>query len=700
MALISRIRRNSWLLVIVIGLALAAFILMDMTAGGGRASAGDFTLGTVNGEAIDYKEFQNTEQVLYTGGGNTYSNRNYLWNFFVERTLVGQYAEKLGLGVSKDELMELQFGNRLSPIITQRFVNPNTGQIDRASLNNMRTLIESDQLDPNQRAFWRVQEKEIVSNRLQDKLNAAVSKGLYTPSWLADVRNSEQKATINFDYVKIPYTSVEDTEVEYTDEDLQNYMKANLETYRQDEETRIAEYVTFDVFPTKEDSINIFNRLEDLKTRLEESEDDSLFVINNNGIYNLNYLKASEVSPVLQDVILDLPVGSTYGPFIDNGQYQIINILDNKVLPDSVRSRHILRQVQTQEEFIVANALIDSLMEVIDNGSTTFEQAAMQFGSDGTRTRGGDLGYAAPGFMVKPFNDLIFYQAEEGELRKVITQFGIHLVEVTDKKFENRDRGVQYSMLFENIIPSQETQTTEYDRVFDIISENNSLEKLRAALPNMEKELLVSPAVAKNDFGFPEISSSPTAREIVRWLFTPGIKTGETSPDVHVYKDPNLYYNSKLLLVGLSEIASGDLPSVSSIRARIEPLVINEKKGEFLLSQIGDKDMDAAAAAYEVEVQQASDIGLASGFIPGIGNEPAILGTAFTMENGDVAGPLAGKDGVYFIKLTSKNEAPPISDLAASKRIYSSISKNQVNVKLWEAVRAGKEIEDNRYTYY
>ena len=700
MALISRIRRNSWLLVIVIGLALAAFILMDMTAGGGRATAGDFTLGTVNGEAIDYKEFQNTEQILYTGGGNTYANRNYLWNFFVERTLVGQYADKLGLGVSKDELMELQFGNRLSPIITQRFINPNTGQIDRASLNNMRSLIESDQLDPNQRSFWRVQEKEIVANRLQDKVNTAVSKALYTPSWLAEVRNQEQKATISFDYVKVPFTAVDDAEVEITDADLEAYMKDNWSTYRQDEETRTAEYVSFDIFPTKDDSLNIFNRLEEQKMKLEAAEDDSLFVINNNGIYNLNYVKPAEVSPVLQDIILDLPVGSTYGPFLDNGQYQVIKILDNKILPDSVRSRHILRPVQTQDEFIVANTLIDSLIEVIENGSTTFEQAAQRFGSDGTRARGGDLGYAASGFMVKPFNDLIFYQAEEGELRKVITQFGIHLVEVTDKKFETRDRGVQYSMLFENIMPSQETQTLEYDRVFDIISENNSLEKLQAALPTMDKELSVSPPLKKNDFTFPEINTSPTAREIVRWMFTPGIKTGETSPDVHVYKDPDLYYNSKLLLVGLSEIAAEELPSVNSVRSRIEPLVINQKKGEQLVSAIGDKDMAAVAEEYEVELAQAADIGLVSGFIPGIGNEPAILGTAFTLEPDQVAGPLVGQDGVYFIKLTARNEAPPIADLAASKRVYSSISKNQVNVKLWDAVRTEKEIEDNRYTYY
>ncbi len=700
MALISKIRNNSWLLIIVIGLALAAFILMDMTSGGNQRAAGDFSMGTVNGEQIDYKEFQNAEQVLYTGGGNTYANRHYLWNFFVERTLVGQYAEKLGLGVSKDELMELQFGNRLSPIITQRFLNQNTGQIDRASLNAMRTRIESDNLEPNQKAFWRVQEKEIIANRIQDKLNAMVSKAIYTPAWLAEIRNTEQKGTMSFDYIKIPYSSVEDTEVSMSDEDLSNYLKRNVSTYRQPEETRLAEYVTFDILPSKEDSVNIFERLVELKDQLMESDDDSTFVVNHNGIYNSVYFKTSEVSEVLADTILNLPVGKAYGPFMDNGQYQVIKVLDNKVLPDSVKSRHILRQVQTQDQFIAANTLIDSLIDAIEAGTTTFENAAQRFGTDGTRTIGGDLGYSAAGSMVKPFNDMIFYQAEVGELNKVVTQFGLHLVEVIDQKFETKERGVQYSVLYENIIPSQETQTAEYDRIFDFISENGSLEKLRAALPNVSKEMGTSQALQQNDYTFPEIGSSPTAREIIRWVFTPGIKTGVTSPDVYIHKDPILFYNSKLVLVGLSQIDAEELPSVNSLRSQISPIVINEKKAELIQSRLSGKDMNVAATEFAVEVEQAENVGMASGFIPGIGNEPAILGTAFTLNDGESVGPLAGKDGVYYITVSSKSAAPPISDLAVSKKIYSSLSKNQVNAKLWEAVRSENEIEDKRYMYY
>ena len=695
MALISRIRNNSWLLITVIGFALAAFVLMDMTSSGNRQAAGDFTLGTVNGEAIDYKDFQRSETALYTGGGNTFANRNYLWNYYVEKTLVGQYAEELGIGVSRDELMELQFGQNLSPIITQRFSNQQTGQVDRQTLNNMRQRIESGEIDPSQRSYWSVQEKEIISNRKQSKINAMVAKALYTPSWMAEIRNTEQKATANFDYVKIPFTAVNDSDVEVTDADISSYVSANPVTFKQNEETRVAEYITFDVFPTKQDTMDIYDKMMERKAKMAAAENDSVFAQNNRGIYNATYFKADQIPPALKDTAMSLEIGSLYGPYLTNGQYQVIKVLDRKVIPDSVQSRHILRQVQTQEQFVVANDLIDSLKREIEAGTTTFEKAAQRFGTDGTKTSGGDLGYSAPGRMVKEFDDLIFYKAEEGKLYKIATQFGLHLVEVTDRKFETNEEGVQFSLIFENIKPSQETQNAEYDRIFDLISQNTGLENLRQV-----GELSVTPPIKQNDFTFPELDQSSTSREIVRWLFTPGIKTGETSPDVYIYKDPNLFHNSKYILVGLSEVNDGDLPGVSAVRGQVGPLVRNEKKAKKIISDLGSTDMNAAATQYGVEVQQATNVGLASGFVPGMGNEPEVLGQAFGLQNGETLGPIAGKDGVYYIRMGEKVAAPPVADIAASKKLFSSISKREVNTKLWPAVREESEISDNRYTYY
>lgn len=700
MALISKIRNNSWLLVVVIGLGLGSFILMDMTGSANRVSAGDMTVGVVNGQGIEYKEFQNTEQILYSGGGNTFANRSFLWNYFVEKTIADQYAEKLGLGVSRDELMELQFGNNLSPIIQQRFVNQNTGQVDRTALNNMRSRIESDQLEPQQEAFWRVQEKEIVTGRIQSKLNNMVTKGIYTPSWMAEMRNAEQKATVDAEYVKIPLTSIADSDVTVSEADMQNFLNENRGLYVQTEESRVAEYVTFDIKATKQDSMDIREKLNDMKAELQKAENDSLYVVNHNGLYDVAYFKESQLPPALKDTIFSFAAGDTYGPYLENGQYKVIKVLDKKVMADSVKSRHILRQVKTQEEFIVANALIDSLITAIKAGSTDFAAAATRFGTDATRTKGGDLGYAAPGSMVKPFNDMIFYQAKVGELNKVITQFGIHLVEVTDRKVVNKDMGVKYSTLFENIMPSTETQTVEYDRIFDFLSENSTMEELRAALPGVGKSLTSTPLLKQNDYTFPEIGQSPTSRELIRWIFTPGVKEGTASPEVYVHKDPTLYFNSKLVLVGLKEINEGDMPSVAALRGTIEPLVRNKMKAAKIASNLKGVGMSAAAAQYNTEVMPLTGVGMASGSIAGLGKELNLVGEMFKLAPGEEAGPIIGSDGVFYVKVNNKNEAPQVMDITASKKLYSSLSKSQVRTKLWEALKSENEIEDRRYIYY
>ena len=195
MALIGKIRRNSWLLIVMIALGLGGFIIMDMTSGQQSAfGSSQFVMGEVDGEELDWNQFNRTESILYNNAGtDIYARRNALWNYFVEEAIVSSEAEALGLGVSKQELIDLQFGANPSPIILQRFRNPATQQLDRQQLNEFRTAIQSGQLtDPNIRAFWAHQEKEIIKDRLQSKINALVSKALYTPTWMAEMGYADQ----------------------------------------------------------------------------------------------------------------------------------------------------------------------------------------------------------------------------------------------------------------------------------------------------------------------------------------------------------------------------------------------------------------------------------------------------------------------------------------------------------------------------
>lgn len=89
-----------------------------------------------------------------------------------------------------------------------------------------------------------------------------------------------------------------------------------------------------------------------------------------------------------------------------------------------VKASHIL--VKTEEE-------AQKLYDEIKNGKS-FAEAASEYSLCPSGYAGGDLGYFGRGMMVKPFEDAAF-DMEIGEISKPVqTQFGWHLIQLTDKK--------------------------------------------------------------------------------------------------------------------------------------------------------------------------------------------------------------------------------------------------------------------------
>ena len=158
-----------------------------MTSNRTGATGADFTVGEVNGEKISWPEFQRTESILYANSNtDVFGRRNFLWNYFVEQKIVQGEAEDLGLTVGDEKMEELQFGNRVSPIIQRNFTNQQTGQFDRNSLNEFKTALDNGQLTPQYVDFWNMQKEEIVKERLQSKLTNLVKQAIYTPKWMAE----------------------------------------------------------------------------------------------------------------------------------------------------------------------------------------------------------------------------------------------------------------------------------------------------------------------------------------------------------------------------------------------------------------------------------------------------------------------------------------------------------------------------------
>jgi peptidyl-prolyl cis-trans isomerase D len=702
MALISKIRKNSWLLILMLALGLGGFVAMDMISAGSRASGNEFTIGAVNGEKLDWNEFQRAERILYPNAtGDVYGQRNYIWNYMVEEQLLKEEAEAIGLSVGTEEMEELQFGTRLSPIIQRNFRDPNTGQMDRSTLDQIKTNLGTGNLQPQLEEFWKFQSGEIVKDRLQSKISTLIKKTIYTPTWMAQQLQAEQGSSFDFTYVMVPFDKVPDAEVKLTDDDYKVWMKENAGAIKRKEEMRTVDFVVFNVTPTAADSTLVREAITERIEGFRTTDNDSQYVENNYGLIDVTFFRKEDLAEAIADTVFDLPVGSVYGPYIDGVAYRAVKVLGKKVLPDSVDSRHILLRAETPDEVMAAAKKLDSIKTVIEAGAGRFDSLAMRVSQDGSGSKGGALGYSAPARMVKPFNDLLFYTAEPGELNIITTQFGVHLVEITGRKYINNNVGVKLAYLVEPIVPSEETQAAIYDDALEFSGQNRNLDELKAELAKKpELTLETAQGLTANAYQFSTLGSGGTSRDIIRWAFEPGTKSGMVAPEVYVYDEPTLFYNARYVVPALKSIVKAGVSTLAEVKESFTAQVTAKKKGEILAAKITSKDLDAVASQFGVEVDTFNNVNFNMTYLQGLGNENTLIGKVTSLKEGDVAGPVVGVGGVFLAKVIQRTEASLSTDITSFRRQLTMTSRGSIDSRLMEAIKSTAEIEDSRYNFF
>ncbi len=704
MALIGTIRNNMWFVFVLIALATAAFILMDAQGPGGGATAST-PIGVINGEKITNLEFDRAYQTLFSNAQDPHSSRAGLWNYFVEQKIIQEEADKLGLYIGYDELMDLQFGQNISPIIYQNFLNPTTGQVDFAQLQQIKQQLESGtEMNANFRQFWAEQEKQIKKTQLQAKLELLASKAIYTPNWLAEEAYSEENAQVDMAVVKIPFDNIPGDNIEVAESDISDYISKNKEDFELKEEKRVVDFVSLRVYPSSLDTAQWLEDAQEVVENWKGTSEDSIFAINNNGIFRDYYASEEEIDEFYQDKIGGYEIGGVYGPYVLGNSYQVAKLIDKRIVPDSVKARHILRRaVPTNAAAMAeANRLIDSLMLVAKRRTTPFDTLAAQFSQDQTNNlNGGDLGYFTQGIMVPAFNKATFINGREGDYVKVTTSFGVHLVYIEDLVYNNRRP--KYKMAYANvpIIPSKETQDDAYERMFELVSSYPYLEDLTEAVDqDAELSMEKSNDLAINDYSISNLGAGNTSREIVRWAFNGDTEINDVSPTVFIYTDPINYFNSRYVIAGLSQIKKPGMMKPRDVRNQVEFAVLNQKKGASVVPEITGKELSAIAQQYGVEVDTFLNLNLLNSFVAGLGNEPKVLGQAFKLDVGQTGSPIVGNSGVFVVKTINKTEAGAPSNIGFIKRTVSQRLRENTSLLLIDALKRKVDIKDNRSIFF
>ena len=698
MALISEIRNRSWILIVLIGLAMLGFIFMDMFSGNRSILSGSgMHVGAVNGEDIDQREYERAYSALYsTGGGDAYQQRQQLWNYMVEDRLVRAEAREIGLMVTEEELSDLISGTTLSPIIQQRFRDPQTNQVNRENLNSFRdaeadgTISDPTVVDPARANFWFFQKTEVNKQRLQDKLASLVAKAMYTPDWMAKEVAKGQETRLDMAFVKVPYDSIPDTAITLTDADYEAFMQEEGYRFRRKEDGRGIAYVAFPVVATAADSASLLSTLESLKAKWPSAKSDSTFITQNRGTFPGTYFPNDQ----LPEAVVGAEVGTIVGPYSDNGSYAITKVIDRMSVPDSVEARHILLPAQAS-----SRSLADSLITLIENGTNTFAELAQQFSTDtGSGADGGDLGYSAVGRMVPEFNDLIFYRAKEGELNTVVTEFGLHIVEVTGRKMGKGTTGTRIATISRAIEPSSETQKKIRQQAASFAQTHRTVAALREAVqaePNLT--LVDGIIVGPNDYTVGQLPSSNSSRDMVKYAFDP--RDGEVAPLVYAYKADEGFYDGQYVVAATTGEIKAGIPDALSVKTLIEPEVMQRKKAA-LVAQAGS-DLASVAARYNVEVDTVTAVNFGASFIPQLGPEAKVLAKAFSTPSQTVAGPIAGSTAIFMIMpLTRTEPQESTADLQGIRQSRQTQRTNSVKSRMGYAMRESADIVDGRQRFY
>ena len=410
---------------------------------------------------------------------------------------------------------------------------------------------------------------------------------------------------------------------------------------------------------------------------------DSFFIMQNEGTLDPAYFTEAQLSPEHASTIYGLPTGGGVGPYIDGTDYKIAKLVGRKKIADSVTVRHILRSVQTADQLPSAQQTIDSLKKLLEAGTARFDSLAIRFSQDpGSGFNGGDLGTVGHDVMVKPFNDVIFFQATPKNYYTVATQFGIHLIEVTKQSFgKNSPDWVKVAYVRRPIIPSQETQNAIEDEVTTLNNASRNLTDLKKSLASRsDLSFEKTGAVRQNDATAGLLPSSESTRSMVRWAFDKKTNVG---------------------IAGLKSIQPKGLANVETVRDDISMILSNKKRAQKLISEIGSTaDIYALSTKYNTKVDTASSVNFSTSFLPQMGNEPKVIATAFGTEKNATSKPITGNGGVYVVKTVQRVPSIGESDLSFFKEQANAVSKNNVQSFFMESLKKNANIKDNRYTFF
>jgi peptidyl-prolyl cis-trans isomerase D len=699
MALINKIRENSSIAVGVIAISLLLFIVGgDIFGGKYFGNSGTQTIGEINGETIDSKEFASRLDNAKTNmelSGRTVTEqemqtiKEQVWQQFIFDKAYTKQFDALGLKVSNEELVDMVQGNNVHANVRQQFTNPQTNQFDK---NQVVAFLKGLSTAPlQQQEQWKSFEKALVQQRLGEKYSNLLEKSNYVTSAEARKDYEIQVARADAKYLFVPFYSIVDSTVKVSNDQIESYYSKH-KTEFQGYDSRSFDYVAFPVSASKEDSASLYEEIKRSAKELAVAANDSLYAAAKSEVRTPYYMAMSDMSPALKSMLPNFQVGGVYGPIKDGNAYSVYKY--KGITTDSlftVRASHILIRPTGAGDSAKAIARVraNGILAQLKAGAN-FEQTALQNSQDqGSAQLGGDVGYFQNnGKMVKPFEAAAFAFGGVGLIPNVVeTDFGFHIMKVTDAKTKTKYKIATVSKV---LAPSENTKNAIYQQAENIRSASGSKEALAEAVKKNGKVAILSAERIT-----PEASAFNTiqnGREIVMWAFNDDTKTGKVSEKVFEVGD-------QFIVAVVNSGTSKDSPKAADFKDVITTKARNEMKAEQIIKKLGTPagTLEQVAQKYGAGalVETVTGVNM-NGPLTSPGPDPIALGKLFGIKTGKRSAIFKGENGVFIMEPSKITNAPEIADYS----LYKQQSLQRVNQSssylVDQAIREAAKIKDNR----
>ncbi|MCE9106414.1 peptidylprolyl isomerase [Bacteroides pyogenes] len=708
MATLQNIRSKGPLLVIVIGVALFAFIAGDAWKVLQPHQSHD--VGEVNGDALSAQEYQGlveeyTEVVKLSRGVSALNDeqtnqvRDEVWRSYVNNKLIEKEVKSLGITVSPAEIQDILKAG-VHPLLQQTpFRNPQTGKFDRDMLNKF--LVEYSRMKGSQASeqyaalykYWSFIEKTLVQSRLAEKYQTLVAKALLSNPVEAQATFDGRTSQYDLLFTAVPYSFVPDSAVSVKESELKELYNKKKEQFKQYQETRDIKYVDVQVTASAEDKAAIQKEVDEATEQLAGVTEDYTAFIRSTGSEVPYVDLLSNKTALPSDVAARLDsasIGSVYGPYY-NGSDNTINsfkVLAKGAAADSVQ----FRQIQViAEDAAKTKALSDSIYTALKGGAD-FVELAKKYGQTGESnwlTAAQYEGAQLDGDNLKFISTVV--NTGVNELVKLpMAQVDV-ILQVTNKKAV-KDK-YKVAVIKREVEFSKETYNRAYNDFSQFVAANPTLEKMTANAEEAGYKLLDRSDVSAAEHGIGGVRGT---KEALRWVFS--AKPGDVS---------GLYEcgeSDHLMAVALVNVTPEGYRPLKDVQEILKAEIVKEKKAEKIMA-----DMKAANAStldqYKAMPGAVSDslkmvTFAAPAYVPSLRSSESLVGAYASVAEADkLSEPIKGNAGVFVLQMYGKEKTNETFDVKEEENVLTNMHARFASRMMNDLYLKGK-VKDTRYLFF